>query len=50
MFERPCDKNGEMSRKNGNTFIRTLRKHEEQRDIALFIAEKLPRNARLACD
>jgi len=27
MFERHRDKNGEMSRKNGNTFIRTLRKH-----------------------
>jgi hypothetical protein len=23
----PRDKNGEMSRKNGNTLIRTLRKH-----------------------
>ena len=26
MFERPRDKNGEMSRKNGNTLIRTLKR------------------------
>lgn len=26
-FERHRDKNGEMSRKHGNTLIRTLRKH-----------------------
>jgi hypothetical protein len=27
VFERHRDKNGEMSRKHGNTLIRTLRKH-----------------------
>ena len=27
VFERYRDKNGEMSRKHGNTLIRTLRKH-----------------------
>jgi hypothetical protein len=27
IFERYRDKNGEMSRKHGNTLIRTLRKH-----------------------
>jgi hypothetical protein len=43
MFERPRDKNGEMYRKHGNTLIRTLRKHQEQRDIALFIAVPLQR-------
>jgi hypothetical protein len=26
-FERHRDKNGEMSRKHGNTLVRTLRKH-----------------------
>jgi hypothetical protein len=33
-FERHRDKNGEMSRKHGNTLIRTLRKHYG-RDFAL---------------
>ena len=43
MFERHRDKNGEMSRKHGNTLIRTLRKHKEQRDIPLLIAPPLQR-------
>ena len=43
MFERLRDKNGEMCRKHGNTLIRSLSKHKEQRDIALFIAAPLQR-------